>query len=145
MRTTRSVRTYREPSDTVSQVGVPTTASMDRSMHCRAGWTRGRRWSARPRPTAGIRSVGCLVDMKVDELWKNDNTLLEINTGNGKQMLCAVQPEKSPLTTEPGKRATKSLWCKARPEILSRKCLAVSTRTKYHHSRHFYCCQGVRP
>jgi hypothetical protein len=33
--------------------------------------------------------------MKVDELWKNDNTLLEINTGNGKQMLCAVQPEKS--------------------------------------------------
>jgi hypothetical protein len=24
------------------------------------------------------------VDMKVDELWKNDNTLLEISTGNGK-------------------------------------------------------------
>jgi hypothetical protein len=34
------------------------------------------------------------VDMKVDELWKNDNTLLEINTGNGKPNAFVVYNRK---------------------------------------------------
>jgi hypothetical protein len=40
MRTTRSVRISGALGYSVGQVGVPTTASMDRSTHCRAGWKK---------------------------------------------------------------------------------------------------------
>jgi hypothetical protein len=44
----------------VGQVGVPTTALMVTSLHYRAGWTRGRRWSARlDRPRRIRGPVGC--------------------------------------------------------------------------------------
>jgi hypothetical protein len=36
------------------------------------------------RPGGYVGRLVAFVDMKVGELWKNDNTLLEINTGNGK-------------------------------------------------------------
>jgi hypothetical protein len=89
----------REPSDTVSGKSVvPTTASMVTSLHYRAGWTRGRRWSARHRPPEGyVGRLVAFVDMKVDELWKNDNTLLEINTGNGKLNAFVVYNRKKVL------------------------------------------------
>jgi hypothetical protein len=98
-------------SDTVSgKSAVPTTALMVRSLHYR--WMeRERRWSARLDRRGYVGRLVAFVDMKVDELWKNDNTLLEINTGSGKP-LSGVQPEKS-FNDGTGKRAIKSLWCKA--------------------------------
>jgi hypothetical protein len=83
------------------------------------------------------------VDMKVDELWKNDTPFSKSTLATAAMPLWCTTG-KSRLTTEPGKRATKSLWCsKARPDIES-EMLGGLTRTKYHHSRHFYCCRGVR-
>jgi hypothetical protein len=52
-----------------------------------SGWMDERKKVVSTSSTDRGGYVGRLVafvDMKVDELWKNDNTLLEINTGNGK-------------------------------------------------------------
>jgi hypothetical protein len=53
-----------------------------------SGWMDEREgWSARVSTDRGGyvgRLVAFVIDMEVDELWKNDNTLLEISTGNGK-------------------------------------------------------------
>jgi hypothetical protein len=49
------------------------------------------------------------VDMKVDELWKNDNTLLEINTGSGKPNAFVVYNRKKSFndgTREKGDQVT---------------------------------------
>jgi hypothetical protein len=81
-RTTPSARTSLEPSDAVSGKSVvPTTASTVTSLHCQAGWTRGSRLVA-------------FVDMKVDELWNNDMTLFEINTGTGTPNTFVVYNQK---------------------------------------------------
>jgi hypothetical protein len=100
---------------------------MDRSLHYR--WMDERKKVvSTSRPTRIRGRLVAFVDMKVDELWKNDNTLLEINTGNGKP-LSGVQPEKSNDGT--GKRATKSLWCKE--QRYESEMLGGPDAGQYHH------------
>jgi hypothetical protein len=120
----------------VGQVGVPTTASMDRSTHCRAGRGRGGQ-----HVIDRIRgSAGCLVDMKVDELLNDDMTLLEISTGNLNALFCTTGKsfdgtrEKADQVTVVQQSATRDIESEMLggldAEIVSPFLL--------------YCCQGVR-
>jgi hypothetical protein len=95
----------REPSDTVSGKSGSQLLLQWTEVRCRAGWTRGRRWSARHRPDTW--SAGCLVDMKVDELLNDDMHFSKSALATATKCL-VLYNRKSPLTTELGKRPTKS-------------------------------------
>jgi hypothetical protein len=77
-----------------------------------SGWMDERKKVVSTSSTDREGYVGRLVafvDMKVDELWKNDNTLLEINTGNGKPNAFVVYNRKKSFndgTREKGDQVT---------------------------------------
>jgi hypothetical protein len=81
MRTTRSVRTYREPSDTVSASRGPNYCFNGQKYIVGLDGRERRRWSTSS--TGYVGRLVAFVDMKVDELLNDDMTLLEISTGNG--------------------------------------------------------------
>jgi hypothetical protein len=55
-----------------------------------------------------------------------------------------LQPEKSPLTTEPGKGDQVTVVQQSATRVMSRKCLAVSTRNKVSIPA-LLLLSGVRP
>jgi hypothetical protein len=92
MRTTRSVRTSREPSDTVSGKSG-SQLLLQWTEVCIVGLDGREEEGGQHVDRPGY--VGRLVaDVKVDELLKNDNTFSKSTLATAIKCLCAVQPKK---------------------------------------------------
>jgi hypothetical protein len=70
----------REPSDTVSGKSGSQLLLQWTEVRCRAGWTRGRRWSARHRPDTWVGWLPCRHESR--RALERRHALLEISTGN---------------------------------------------------------------
>jgi hypothetical protein len=112
--TTRSVRTYQEPSDTVSGKSGSQLLLQWTEVRIVGLDGRGEEVVVSTSSTGYVGRLVAFVDMKVDELLNDDMPSRNQHWQRQSKCLCSVQPEKSPLTTELGKRPTKSLWCSKR-------------------------------
>jgi hypothetical protein len=140
--TTRSVRTSREPSDTVS--GKSGSQLLLQWTEVRIVGLDGREEEVVSTSSTGyVGRLVAFVDMKVDELLNDDMPSRNQHWQQSK-CLCSVQPEKSFNDGTREKADQVTVVQQNATRDMSPKCLAVSTRNKYHHSWHFYCCQGVR-